>query len=443
MGGSSLFDESDGAAGGREAGAAAGPARVVTAERRQIELRPCDLESLLPADHRARAVWAMVERLDLSGFYVGIRARDGAAGRPATDPKVLIALWLYATTETIGSARELARLCEEHDAYRWLRGGVPVNHHLLSDFRTRRGEALDDLLTQLLGSLERAGLLQLRRVAQDGTRVRASAGRRSFHRQKTLEECLARAREQVAAAKRAAESGDAERRERERAATERAAREREQRITQALAELEKVKAMRARQRGGKRSKGEPRASTTDPEARNMRTAAGGYQPAYNVQLATDTESRFIVGVQVTNAGTDAGLAEPMVEEIERRTGKRPDEYLVDGGYATEATIEGLSRQGMVVYAPAPRHRGVENPHAPRAGDSPELASWRQRMGSPETKGIYGERAATAETVNADLKVWRTLDRITVRGLKKVLSVALWNALAYNVLRWIALGVSTS
>jgi hypothetical protein len=247
----------------------------------------------------------------------------------------------------------------------------------------------------------------------------------------------------VVEVKGAAEQCDDTRRERERAARERAAREREHRVERALAELEKVKAMRARQSGGKRSKSEPRASTTDPEARNMRMGAGSYQPAYNVQLASDTESRFILGVQVSNAGTDANLAEPMIEEIVRRVGRRPDEYLADSGYANEATIEALSRTGMVVYAPVPNRRGVEDPHQPRVGDSSAVTAWRQRMGSEESKKIYRERAATAETVNADLKGWRTLDLLPVRGLNKVLSIALWNALTYNVLRWIALGAGGS
>src|SRR6185436_1865046 len=165
---------------------------------------------------------------------------------------------------------------------------------------------------------------------------------------------------------------------------------------------------------------------------------GGYRPAYNVQLATETVSRVIVGVQVTNAGTDGGQAEPMLEEIERRTGQRPAQYLVDGGYATEASVEEVDRQGTTLYAPAPHPKAIADPYAPRPHDSPEVAAWRQRMGTAEAQAIYRDRAATAETVNADLKTWRTLDRFLVRGLHKTLSVALWNVLAYNILRWLTL-----
>jgi hypothetical protein len=170
----------------------------------------------------------------------------------------------------------------------------------------------------------------------------------------------------------------------------------------------------------------------------MRMGDGGYRPAYNVQLATETASGVIVGVQVTNAGSDAEQAVPMVAAIERRLGTRPDEYLVDGGYATEATVEALSGQGITVYAPIPQRRAIADEHAPRPHDVPAVAAWRERMASEEAKQIYRERAPTAERVNADVSTWRSLDRFPVRGLGKALSVVLWNALAFNILRWVAL-----
>lgn len=114
---------------------------MVSADRSQVELGPFDLESLIPPGHRARSIWSVVEKLDLSRFYEPIKARGSQAGRAATDPKVLVALWLYATTDGVGSARELERLCGEQDTYRWLRGGLTVNHHTLADFRTARGGA--------------------------------------------------------------------------------------------------------------------------------------------------------------------------------------------------------------------------------------------------------------------------------------------------------------
>lgn len=413
-----------------------GAPRVLKAERLQVEMRPYHLDALVPLDHRARAIWLAVERLDLGRFYEGIAARGSDPGRPAIDPKILVALWLYATSEGVGSAREVARLCEAHDAYRWICGGVGVNHHTLSDFRVGHGGALDELMTQVLAVLMRQGLVGLKRVAHDGMRVRASAGAASFRREKGLRACLEAAREQVELAKREAESPDTQRGARECAAAQRAAREREERVTRALAELPKARAAK----GTAPQKEQARVSTTDPEARVMKMGDGGFRPAFNVQLATDTESRAIVGVGVTNAGNDMGQMDPMLEEVERRTGKKPEEHLVDGGFAKLESIEKASAQGVTVYAPVPKPR-VEgmDPHRPKEGDSAAIAAWRGRMGTEEAKQIYKLRAATAERTNADLRTWRGLDRLGVRGRGKVLCVALWAAIAYNVMLWTASG----
>jgi len=341
----------------------------------------------------------------------------------------------------VGSARQLARLCEEHDAYRWICGGVGVNHHTLSDFRVAQGAALDELLTQLLGVLLSEDLVRLRRVAQDGTRVRASAGAASFRRQSKLERCLEKAEAQVQALKAQAEHPDPGRTARERAAAERAAVDRARRVRKALKLLPRAAAAKAnRRRRGDTS--QARVSTTDPEARVMKMADGGFRPAFNVQLATDTESRVIVGVSVTDT-LDHDQMEPMLGQIERRTGRKPREHLVDGGFAKLQALEAAEAQGVTVIAPGmqPKLDSIER-HKPRKDDSPAVAAWRKRMGSEEAQRIYRERAATAETVNADLKTWRGLDRFRVRGLDKALSVALWSVLAYNVLRWASLTAAT-
>src|SRR5438093_10082481 len=165
-------------------------ARVVRAVRNQVEWAPRDLDSALADDHPARAIWSLLERLDLAIFYAGVRAVAGGPGRPAADPQVLLALWLLATVEGVGSARQLARLCEEHDAYRWLRGGMPVNYHMLADFRVQQQAGLNRLLTEIVASLLAAEAVTLTRVAQDGMRVRASAGASSFRREDKLRECL-------------------------------------------------------------------------------------------------------------------------------------------------------------------------------------------------------------------------------------------------------------
>jgi len=407
----------------------------VTANRAQLQLRPQDLESLLPADHRARALWMVVDRLDLSRFYAAIQARGSDPGRPAIDPKVLVALWLYATSEGVGSARELARLCERHDAYRWLCGGVRVNHHTLSDFRVEYGAALDALLTQVLGVMLHQGLVRLERVTQDGMRVRASAGAASFRREATLRRCVEAAREQVAAVKEAGERPADPRTARQQAAAARAAREREKRVTRALAELPAA-------RDAKRedaAKAKARVSMTDPDARVMKMADGGYRPAYNVQLATAVEGRVIVGVQVTNAGTDLAQLTPMRAAVEQRTGQQPREYLVDGGFVQLESIAAAAADGVTVYAPVRKPpRADIDPHVAKPTDAPAVAAWRVRMGTEDAKTIYKDRAAVAETVNADLRAHRGLNRLPVRGLAKVQCIAVWAALTYNVLRWLAL-----
>ena len=434
------------------------PPRLASPDREQVRLLPTDLDALLPLQHPARALWDFLDELDLSDFYARIRARGSEPGRPATDPKLLLALWIFATSEGVGSARRLATLCERDLAYRWLCGGVPVNHRVLSEFRTERSEELDALFTRVLGVLLKEGILKLTRVSHDGVRVRASAGAASFRRRTTLEHCLKMARRRIRETRREAE-GRNEKVERKReAARERAAKEKEAAIRRALKEMPKVEAVKARsekKRAGKEARmkasGEadskkseraskrraPRVSTTDPEARVMKMADGGFRPAYNGQLAVDTESRFIVGVGVTNKGNDYGEVPPMLEDIQRRTGKLPEEYLVDGGFTHHGDLTHAAGLGITVYAGMPKPReGQEHidPHRPRKGDPPAVAAWRARMGTPEAKEIYKLRASTVETVNADLRCRKGLQQFLVRGLEKVRTSFLLTALSYNVMR---------
>lgn len=418
-------------------------ARIVRPVRNQVQFVPQTLDELLPDDHPARAIWQALEQLDLAGFYHDIQALVDGPGRPATDPQVLLAVWLLATVEGIGSARQVARLCKEHAAYRWLCGGVPVNYHTLSDFRVGRQAQLDQLLTQLLASLMATDLVALQRVAQDGVRVRASAGAASFGRQPTLARCLAEAQAQVARLAQEREHPDPGVTRREQAARERAAREREARVRQALAYLPQVQASKARQRAtytAARSATvtEPRLSTTDPEARVMKMPDGGFRPAYNVELATDAAQGIIVGVAVTTAGGDAGQAAPLEAQVARRTGQHPQAYLMDGGFATHPDITTLERRGVSVYAPVPppRTRPPAQRYAARPGDSAEVVRWRARMQTAAAQQVYRQRAATAEWTNAQLRQ-HGLTRFTGRGLAKVTAVVLWLAISHNLLRWAA------
>ena len=411
-------------------------ARLREANRSQLAWGRIDLDAQLPDDHPARAICAVIERLDLSALYVPIEARDEVAGAPAIDPTLLLGLWVYATSEGEGRAREIWRLTQLHAAYRWICGGVEVGYHTLSDFRSQQGAVLDGLITQVLALLMKQDLVDLSRVAQDGTRVRASAGAASFRREQTLQALMHEARAHLEAVTR--EAADPALSTRRAAARQRGAQQRLERLEAALTQIPEVTETKQRS-GAKDATG--RVSTTDPDARVMKMGDGGFRPAFNVQFATTTDAaRVIVGVEATNRGSDAGQATPMLAQIEQRTGVRPAEMLVDGGYAQHAAIDQAAEQAVTLYTPVPKPRKGDSrdPHRPREGDSEAVAVWRQRMGTDEAKAIYKQRAATAETVNADAKEHRGLDRLTVRGLGKVLGSASLFALTYNLLRLITL-----
>jgi transposase len=422
--------------------------RLRTAERRQVELRAVSLDELVAADHRVRLVWRFVEGLDLAPLHARIKAVEGRPGHPPADPRLLVALWLYATVEGIGSARELARLCQEHLAFQWLCGGVGMNHKTLADFRVGPGAVLEDLLVDSFAAFLKVGVASLERIAQDGMRVRAAAGAASFRRQSSLQMCRQRAREEVERLGReiAADPGAASRRQA--AARQRAAADRERRVKDALAITEALRAeqaARARQRAeraaqrGKTDDGtapepekEPRASTTDAAARVMKMADGGFRPAYNVQFVADTGSGAIAGVAVDNLGSDMGKMAPMNDALAARYGRRPRQHLADGGFAKLDDIEALARAGVETYVPVPMPRDpARDRHAPQPGDPPGVARWRERMGTDAAKVIYKERAATAECANAQARN-RGLTHFLVRGLAKVKAVATWYALAHNM-----------
>jgi transposase len=401
-----------------------------------------DLDATVPEDHQARVIWDFLDRLDLSAFYASIQAVQGGPGRPASDPQVLLALWVYATVEGVGSARKLERLCREHDAFRWLCGGVPVDYHLLSDFRREHQEALDELLTQIVATLMAANLVTLAEVAQDGLRVRASAGGGSFRRRARLEECLEAAQARVEHLAKEREHPDPGVTRRERAARERAARERLERVEQALTQLPAVQAAKERyaKNAGKARQArlrEPRVSTTDPEARVMKMPDGGFRPAYNLQLATDVDSQVIVGVGVINRGTDQGEGLAVEEQVAQRTGRHPGAYLVDGGYVDIEDIGTLERRGVLVYAPPKRREGAQGIRW-KGGTTPQVLAWRQRMESEEGQATYRHRASTAECVNAQAREKYGVQRFKVRGVGKVTCIALLVAITHDLLRWISL-----
>jgi transposase len=405
--------------------------RVQSPQRRQKQMQVLCLDEMIREDHAARSVWRYVESLDLSAWYADIRAVEGGVGRDPVDPRILLALWLMATIEGISSARELAELCTRDFVYLWICGEVTVNRDLLNDFRSRHPAALDALLTETIGVLLHQELISLTRVAQDGMRVRASAGKSSFRREATLQRHLGEARERVEQMRR--EANDDEEHGRRQAARERAARERLERIEQAIEERNQLQAQREKQ---SRNDDKPaRASTTDPEARVMQMADGGFRPAYNVQFATTCESRIIVGVDVVNQGGDSGLMQPMVEQLAQNYQQRPREYLVDGGFSSRDDTTQLEQQHVQVYSPLKNAEKVlaegGDPYARKRGDSDEYYAFRQRMQTDEAKQIYKERPSTAEFPNAGCRN-RGLHQFRLRGLKKVRILAVWQALAHNL-----------
>jgi len=411
-----------------------GPARLVRPNRAQVELRPVDLESLLVPGHPARAVWEFVESLDLSALEAQVQSVEGRSGRPAIDPRILLSLWLYATTEAVGSARALERLTLQHDAYRWICGGVGVNYHTLSDFRSGQGEFLDELLTQSVAVLMKQGLVKLERVAQDGIRVRANAGASSFRREPTLEECLKAAQEQVEGLRKELETDPEATNRRQAAARQRAAEDRKRRVQEALVQMPEAASKKTKEK-----KDQARVSTTDADARVMKMGDGGFRPAYNGQFSVDTATQIVVGVEISNHGSDQGKLVPMTEQLVERYEVVPSESLVDGGFAGLEDIEQASKLGTTVYAPVskPKKGSTRDPYEPLATDCPAVAQWRRRMGTPEAKEIYKDRAASVECVNA-LARNRGLQRLLVRGLTKARVVLLWFAVAHNMMRSLSL-----
>jgi transposase len=414
----------------------AGGPRLREPVRDQIELRAVDLDGLIAADHPARVIWDYVLGLELGSLEQAVRAREHTPGQAPATPRLLLALWLYATVEGVGSARALARLCESHDAYRWLCGGVSVNYHSLSDFRTADPELLDRLLSENVATLSAANVISLDEVVQDGVRVRASAGAASFRRSKSLHKELRKARRRVAQLRQEVNDDPDASNRRIRAAGERAAREREARVRSALAKLAEIEAERERRtRTNKKQvarQKEPRASTTDPQARIMKMADGGYRPAYNCQLGTVAKGQIVVAAEVTAVGSDRGLMPDMLMQIERRHGRRPRRYLVDGGFNKNDDTEWAAGIGVKVYGPPIRSKHSTDPYAPRREDGPGVAAWRRRMNSPHGKAVY-KRRSMGECINARFRQWN-LRQFAVRGRLKVKTVLSMFALANNILQ---------
>jgi transposase len=459
-------------------------------------LRTVDVERLISDDHPARAVWEFVGRLDLSGYVDKIRSREGRAGRPALDPRVMISLWVYSYSVGVSSAREIERRCEHDPAYQWLTGMESISAHALSDFRSDHPATLQDLFAQVLGVLKAEGLITFARVMQDGTKVRAHAASSEFRTESRIQEHLDEARSVIAALD---ASGDEELSRQAQRARERVARERQQKLEAALVQWEELK---------KSKSTVERVSTTDPEARVMKLAEGGSAPSYNLQICTDATHGLIVDVAITQSGADYRQLTPAMDRLEQKAGQPPAQVVVDGGYISTENIVAMSNRGIELIGPEPRtkaadankaksyeYRGVHADYyaerfsfdetnrcyvcpqgkrltydakypskgtihvrykasaaecnacpvkhlccpRTRTGRSieesesvTEVASFRARMQTPESRAIYRTRSPIAEFPNLWIKAKFGIRQFRLVGRAKVQLEALWAAITYDI-----------
>jgi transposase len=400
---------------------------VIEPQRRQGVIRFEMPEDNLAPTHAARVLWEVVGTLPLGTFLDGVKAIEGTVGRKTLSPQMKLTLWLYAISNGVGSAREIARLTRCDDGYRWIVGNLEVSHHTMSAFRVSHGAALEQLMTDILASLMHKGVLSLDLVAQDGIRIRAAATAPSFRGIESLLECRAQAALHLKAT--LANADDPELTHGQKAAREAAARDFQRRVEEAISTVEELQNTR------KPSDKPARASTTDAEARVMKMADGGFRPAYNVRMATAGSplggTRTIVGVQVTNVGSDMGSITPMLAEIERRMGQLPTTLLADANHAAHDCIRAATEAGVEVLIAVPKRSQSVGAN----GDlDPAVVAWRERMTTEAAKTVYRARASLSELMNAHLRSHHGVDQFLVRGLAKVTCVALLAAIASNVLQ---------
>lgn len=387
-------------------------------------------EDSLAVDHPARLMWRVVETMDLSAFLAESRAIEGRQGRDRISVKMLLGLWLYAVSVGVGSAREIARRTQSDAAFRWIVGDQHVGHAKLSEFLVGNRVALEKAFADVLGTLMHRHLLRMDLVAQDGTRVRTSASAPSFRRETSLRECLDQARLHVTAV--LSEADDPGVGERIKRLREAKAREYELRVEQAIATLQQVREEKTKSHR-KQSGKEPRISTTDPEARIMKMPDGGFRPAYNIQLATAGSElggkSTIVGVRVTNLGSDVASVEPMLDQIERNTGKVPDVLVADGNHSDHASIRAAAARGVTAIIPTPDRPRQSD----KTDDDAPILAWQALMQTEEAKKTYRARAGLCELQNARLKTRFAMAQLLVRGIDKVTCVALMAGLSMNLI----------
>jgi len=403
--------------------------RVLEPTRSQGEILFAIPDEMIPKTHSARVLWNMLGTLDLSAFSEKCASLEGDAGRSLLSPQMLLTLWMYAVSQGVGSAREIARLIHSDVAYRWIVGNLKVGHHKLSEFRVGHAEALDKLMTDVLASLMEKGLLSLELVSQDGTRTRAAASGPSFRTYGGLIEC----REQAALHLKAvlAAAGDPEYSHAQHVRRAQAARDFQERVEAAIATVTEL------QQGRSPSDKQARASTTDAEARNMKMGDGGFRPALNVQYAVAGSKmggpRTVVGVHVTNNGSDMGSLTPMANQIEARTSLLPKVVLADAGHAKHEDIIAMKSKGIDILVP-PKQTSKTIEQLKAQGEDPAVTAWRQRMQTPEAKDLYRARPGLCELNNAHQKSHHGIAQFLVKGIDKATCVVLLSAIASNLVQ---------
>ena len=346
---------------GNPATAAPAAPRLRPIDRNQFLLLQIDVDKLIPEDHPARAIWELVGQLDLQPFYEKVKAVEGRAGQPAFDPQLMISVWVYGLSRGIGSARELAHRCDWEPGFQWLNGMGSVNYHSLSTFRSSHAEALKQLFINLLGVLKAAGLVDLERVAVDGTRIQAQCSDEGCRKGARLQEHLEQAASHVDAVEQESEAGLSAR---EQAAQKRSQRERQEKVAAGLNMLEQLR----KERGAEEAAEVP-VSLSEPEARVMKQPKGGFAPGYNLQLATDEKKKIIVGSLTSNRGADNVLLPEVMDTVEGTCGGLPKEVLIDGGYVSAENLQQTQERGVELIGPAGNPQAAAKKQAQQRGVS--------------------------------------------------------------------------
>lgn len=327
-----------------------------------------DLDGLIDAHHPARTIWELSEKFNLKRFEEGVKTRQGEAGRPCWSPRLLVSVWVYSYTLGVASARAIERMMSHEPGLRWLTGDQVINHHTLAEFRVGHEEALKELFAQFLALLETAGMVNLKTLLHDGTKVKAVAGKWSFHGRKTLEKRVREARRVVRKLDEEAAAEGEGVDKRRRAAQERAAREGRQRAEAALQKLQKLEAAASPQ-----ERNQQRASVSEADARKMKHPDGGWAPSYNVQVTSEAQSRMIVGIGVSTAANDTQELMPALEKVKANCGRLPERVIADNGYATRSNVEETTEQKIELIAPWKEDASREAGACARNGIAPEFA----------------------------------------------------------------------